>query len=102
MVKESTDKIVKNFFSENATLETVIHIIKILFVIYISYIVLSDNIISVYFYLLLGLGNLMNAIKFYYSYSHCKNIWFLYSSYIESSICTIIIFVTIISKLLFK
>ena len=100
MVKES--KIVKNFFRENATLETVVHIIKLLFVIYISYIVLTDNIISIYFYLLLGLGNLMNAIKFYYSYRHCKNIWFLYSSSIESSISTIIIFGTIIIKLFVK
>ena len=95
----STEHIVKSFFQENATLETVIHFFKIIFVIYISYIVLYDNIISPYFYLILGLGNLMNSIKFYYSYKHCGNIDFLYTSYIESAICTILIFVTVILKL---
>ena len=100
MVKES--KIVKNFFRENATLELVVHILKLLFVIYISHIVLTDNVISVYFYLLLGLGNLMNAIKFYYSYGNCKHVWFLYSSYIESSISAFIVFATIIIKLFVK
>ena len=92
----STEHIVKSFFQENATLETVIHLFKIIFVVYISYIVLYDNIISPYFYLILGLGNLMNSIKFYYSYKHCGNIDFLYTSYIGYSnikiICNVILF----------
>ena len=95
----STEHIVKSFFQENATLETVIHLFKLIFVVYISYIVLYDNIISPYFYLILGLGNLMNSIKFYYSYKHCGNIDFFYTSYIESAICTILIFVTVILKI---
>ena len=59
----STEHIVKSFFQENATLETVIHFFKIIFVIYISYIVLYDNIISPYFYLILGFYKNLNVSK---------------------------------------
>ena len=97
----SSEHIVQSFFRENDTLETTIHILKLMFVIYISYIVIYDNVISPYFYLLLGIGNLMNAIKFYYAYKHCKSIYFLYSSYIESFISTFIIFASAAIKLVY-